>query len=123
MTDAHDVLSAAERRAAALVGGDEAALRELLHPAFTWTSHRGDRFDRDAYLRSNRSGHTRWRSQSLTEPAVTVVGNAAVIVCRVVDELDLGEGVTSFSMPMTQLWVHDDGTWRLLAGHAGPLDE
>lgn len=44
------MLAAAEERARALAGTDEAALRRLLHPDFVWTSHTGRRFDLDSLL-------------------------------------------------------------------------
>ncbi len=114
------MLAAAEERARALAGTDEAALRRLLHPDFGWTAHTGQRFDRDSYLRSNQGGGTVWHGQTLRDPAVVVVGPTAVLTCVVVDEVDKGAGVRRFTMPMTQTWVHTDGRWLLLAGHAGP---
>lgn len=110
------VLAAAEARARALAAGDEPALRALLHPDFRWTSHRGDRFDRDAYVRANCGGGTVWHGQELRDPTVTVVADTAVLTCTVIDEVGAG----TFTMPMTQTWVRTDGRWRLLAGHAGP---
>ena len=114
------MLAAATQRARALAGGDEDALRRLLHPDFRWTSHTGEHFDRESYLRSNRRGGTVWHGQTLRDPAVVVVGPAAVLTCVVVDEVDRGDGVRTYTMPMTQTWVDVDGRWLLLAGHAGP---
>jgi Domain of unknown function (DUF4440) len=118
--DADAVLAAARERARALAGGDEDALRRLLHPDFGWTSHTGERFDRESYLRANRGGGTVWHGQTLRDPAVVVVGAAAVLTCVVVDRVDKGDGVRTYTMPMTQTWVDVDGRWLLLAGHAGP---
>ena len=117
---AREVLAAAEERARALAGDDEDALRRLLHPEFSWTSHTGERFDRESYLRANRGGGTVWHGQSLRDPAVVVAGSAAVLTCVVVDEVDKGDGVRTYPMPMTQTWVDVGGRWLLLAGHAGP---
>lgn len=113
-----EVLAAAEARAAALAAGDAGALTGLLHPEFTWTSHRGERFDRDGYVRSN-AGHT-WKGQEMGDVAVVVAGDAAVLTCTVTDEVDVGQGFEVFTMPMTQTWVRTDGRWLCLAGHAGP---
>ncbi|WP_035849199.1 DUF4440 domain-containing protein [Cryptosporangium arvum] len=43
MTELRDAVG---RRSAALAAGDASALEALLHPAFRWTSHRGEVFDR-----------------------------------------------------------------------------
>jgi hypothetical protein len=110
-----EVLAAAEERAQALAGADEAALRRLLHPDFGWTSHTGERFDLESYLRSNLDRNV-WHGQLLRDPAVVVVAETAVLTCVVTDELEHG----TVTMPMTQTWVRTEGRWQLLAGHAGP---
>jgi Domain of unknown function (DUF4440) len=115
-----EVLAAAEERARALAGADDTALRALLHRDFGWTSHTGERFDLESYVRSNKAGRAVWHGQGLRDPAVVVVADTAVLTCVVVDEVDLGDGVRTFTMPMTQTWVRSGGRWLLLAGHAGP---
>jgi hypothetical protein len=117
--DEQDVLAAARERAAALARGkDPVALRRLLHPRFVWTTHAGVRMDLDAYLSGG--GGSRWLGQTLVDPVVTVVGDTAVLVCVVVDEVDRGRGPETYRMPMTQTWVRTGEGWRQLAGHAGP---
>lgn len=115
-----DVIAAATERADALSVGDRDRLREMLHPRFVWTSHRGDAFDRDAYLDSNTGGRNTWHHQQLDDIEVHVVGNAAVLRCLVTDDVTTPDGRRLFRMPMTQMWVWDRGRWRCLAGHAGP---
>ena len=122
MNVAAEVLAAAAARADALATGDTERLGRLLHPQFHSISHLGERFDRDAYLRSNTDGPTRWRSQVLLDPEVTVVDETAVLRCTAVDTVDTGVGSRTFRMPMTQVWVRVDGMWLCLAGHAGPLE-
>ena len=121
MSDEDDVIAAANERAAALAGQDEDALRRLLHPCFGWISHRGDRFDLESYLDSNRRGAKVWHGQELRGPTVRIVGDTAVLRCVVVDTVDVGgDGPETFVMPMTQTWVRTRDGWRCLAGHAGP---
>lgn len=121
LPDTDDVLRAASQRAAALAAGDEARLRALLHPEFSWVSHRGESFDLDSYLASNRRGAISWHGQELRDAEVRVVGDTAVLRCRVVDIVEVGGGEPeTFVMPMTQTWVREGGRWLCLAGHAGP---
>lgn len=118
--DEADVVAAARERAAAMAG-DEAGLRRLLHPDFAWISHRGEWFDLETYLDSNRRGSHRWYGQELRDPTVRVVGDTAVLRCVVADTVDVGGGrPETFVMPMTQTWVRTADGWRCLAGHAGP---
>lgn len=52
---------------------------------------------------------------------VVVVNDTAVLYAEVTDEvLREGDEPEIFRMPMTQVWVRQEGAWRCLAGHAGP---
>lgn len=118
---AQEVLAAAESRAVALAGGDAERLTDLLHEDFRWTAHVGDTYDRAEYIRRNTEGHTVWRSQSLVNPGVVVVGKTAVLYAEVRDVVRSGRDASeTFRMPMTQVWVRSGGNWKCLAGHAGP---
>jgi ketosteroid isomerase-like protein len=117
---AAEVLAAAEARAAALADGDAAALVSLLHPDFHWTTHVGTHLDRAAYVERNTGGQTTWRSQTLHDPEVTVVGETAVLRAVVDDVVSTPDGDERFRMPITQVWVRTDAGWQCLAGHAGP---
>jgi len=120
MDSAQQVLEAARSRAEALVGGDPDRLTAFLHESFRWTSHTGEEFDLESYVRSNAGGRTVWRRQRMVDPEVTVVDDVAVLRCTVVDEVETTGGPETFRMPMTQVWVRYDAQWQLLAGHAGP---
>lgn len=112
---------AAEARAVALASGDAEALKRLLHEDFRWTTHVGQVFDRDEYIARNIEGVTVWRSQTLGPSEVAIVGGTAILLTVVTDVVVDADGTdTEFRMPVTQVWVRDRGTWRCLAGHAGP---
>jgi ketosteroid isomerase-like protein len=121
MNAVQEVIEAAESRAVALAIGDAERLTELLHEDFRWTSHVGDTYDRAEYIRRNTEGHTVWRSQTLVNPEVVVVGETAVLYAEVHDVVrSAGDESEAFRMPMTQVWVHTGRKWKCLAGHAGP---
>ncbi|MDF9277769.1 nuclear transport factor 2 family protein [Arthrobacter sp. EH-1B-1] len=115
------ILEAARKRADALSRHDSALLRGLLHPQFSWTSHKGDQFDRETYLQSNIDGQNTWHSQMLEDPKITMCGSAAVLTCIVRDDVTTAAGRNLYRMPMTQVWTEEEGVWLLVAGHAGPL--
>ena len=121
MNDVQEVMAAAEQRAAALVAGDAERISTLLHADFRWRSHMGHSYSRAEYIRRNTEGGTIWRSQQLTDVEVVVVGDTAVLYADVTDVVlsEDGEDET-LRMPMTQVWVRLDRTWKCLAGHAGP---
>ena len=119
--DAEDqVIKAAQARASALAEGDANRLASLLHEEFRWTSHAGETYSRQEYVRRNTQGHTVWRSQDLGSPDVVVVGDTAVLYTEVTDAVLSDDRSEIFRMPMTQVWVRQGGHWTCLAGHAGP---
>ena len=119
MNQADEVLRAAEIRAAALADGEPDRLRRLLHPEFQWTSHRGDRFDRESYVLAN-TRELRWLKQRLEDPEVTVVGDTAILLCTMIDRVVRDGDELELRMPVTQVWVRAHKAWVMLAGHAGP---
>jgi hypothetical protein len=116
---ADDVLTVAELRAGALVAAEPDRLRRLLHPEFRWTTHRGERLDREGYVRAN-TRDLRWIKQRLEDPEVTVVGDTAILLCTAHDTV-VRDGVEyTYRMPVTMVWVRAHKGWVCLAGHAGP---
>jgi len=120
MEAAEQVLRAASERATALADGNGPRLTELLHEDFRWTSHLGETYGRDEYVRRNTQGQTVWRSQDLGEPEVVVVGDTAVLLAEVTDVIVKDGDELTFRMRVTQVWVRRNEGWMCLAGHAGP---
>lgn len=120
MNQADEVLRLAEARAAALVEGEPDRLRRLLHPEFQWTSHRGERYDRETYVLAN-TRDLRWVKQRLEDPEVTVVGDTAILLCTVHDTVVRDGEELTLRVPVTQVWIRAHKSWVLLAGHVGPV--
>jgi hypothetical protein len=93
-----------------------------MHPQFRWTSHTGQQFDRESYVRANTGAGRRWSAQTLVDPEVIVVSDVAVLRCTAVDEVDSGWGTERYRIPMTQVWVRANPGWACIAGHAGPRE-
>jgi hypothetical protein len=119
VNQADEVLRAAESRADALAEGEPDRLRRLLHPELRWTSHNGERYDRESYVLAN-TRKLRWVKQRLEDPEVTVVDDTAILLCTACDTVVRDGEELTFRMPVTQVWVRAYKTWVLLAGHAGP---
>ena len=120
VSDVEAVIATAEARARALSNGDKVALRQLLHPAMRWTTHKGEVLDRETYISGNTEQSLVWRSQRLRDPEVTVEGDTAILTCIVEDEVEISSEPEIHIMRLTQTWVRMADGWSLLAGHAGP---
>ncbi|HSR24624.1 MAG TPA: nuclear transport factor 2 family protein [Candidatus Eisenbacteria bacterium] len=115
-----EVVAAAERRAAALAGRDADTLRALLHPAFRWTTFKGEVLSREQYVAGNVAGDLVWCRQRLDDVDVTVVGTTAVLTAVVTDVVRRAGSERTFRLRLTQTWVRGADGWQCLAGHAGP---
>ena len=91
-----------------------------MHPELQWTTFKGDVLSLDQYIEGNTGGVLAWVSQRLDDPCVVVVGDTAVLTALVTDEVQKEGHVVTFSLRLTQTWVRAGGSWRCLAGHAGP---
>ena len=119
--DQQAVLRAALERAEALASSDEEALRQLHAPSLRWTTHTGEVLDRERYIAGNVSGLLIWRSQNLEDVQIEVYGDCGVLTGVVVDDVERDGQGSTFRLRLTQVWARDrDGTWRCVAGHAGP---
>lgn len=119
-TDEDAVAEAAVRRAAALAGRDEAALRALMHPGLQWTTFRGDVLDYEQYVARNTRGELVWRAQRLDDVRVTVAGDTAVLTAWVTDEVARDGQDLVFRVRLTQTWTRTAQGWRCMSGHASP---
>jgi hypothetical protein len=117
---AEAVFAAAQRRSAALVARDADALRALHHPGFRFTTPRGEVRDRDAYVAGNTEGDLVWRDQRFLEHDIIVCGNVAVLTGVVRDAFSRAGVAGGHDMRITLVWVLHEGSWVVLAGHAGP---
>jgi hypothetical protein len=118
LTPEEEVARAAARRAVALAEGDEAALRQLMHPALRWTTFRGEVLDYEAYITGNTRGDLRWRAQHLEDVQVAVVAGTGILTAAVTDEVSRDWRDQTFRLRLTQTWVRTPQGWRCLAGHA-----
>jgi ketosteroid isomerase-like protein len=91
-----------------------------MHPQLRWTTRLGVILDRDAYIEGNTNGSLVWRAQRLEEPEVTVAGKVAILNAVVIDEVEVEGQAQTFCLRLTQTWVHEEGQWRCISGHASP---
>jgi predicted kinase len=115
------LVRAVRRRADALSSGSAAELEPLLHPAFVWTSHRGEMFDRESYVRANTGWSLSWRDQALDDIRATVLGGVGVVTAVLTDTVEVDGQPVRQRMRTTQTWQRDGGEWLCISGHAGPL--
>lgn len=114
MDPAHPALAAEQRRAAALVAHDTAALADLLDPALRYVHAPGTCHDRAALLRFVAEG-PRFLVVAFTPEQLSDLGGGAVLCGRLHLRLQRGDGpVVDAHSWATAVWRPGaDGAWRL----------
>jgi hypothetical protein len=124
MVPDHDVdglLAAESRLQQAQLASDVGALDELLHPVLTFVGPDGSRSDKAADLEAHRNGVIQLHALRPDDVFAQVVDGVGITVltARLAGSYQ-GQNFDS-RMRYTRAWVQDDGTWRIVAAHAGML--
>jgi ketosteroid isomerase-like protein len=111
-----DILAADDRRFAALVQGDLAALGGLLAEDMTYTHSSGQIETKAQLLESLRSGKLRYLSAEPADREVRLYGDTAVVTGRAAVKASV-QGGPEIVLPLrfTEVWVRSGGTWKLAA--------
>jgi hypothetical protein len=75
------VLATEDRRFAAMIRADTAALRSILAPDLAYTHTTGEKQDRTAFLHTLASGELRFKTIIPTERTVRLLGAEAATLC------------------------------------------
>jgi ketosteroid isomerase-like protein len=101
----------------AIVKNDAAAIDRLLAPDFAGTSPTAHSYDRNMALADLKSGLYKVKSMNLDEVSANVYGDTAVAFTSQQEESAYGETDTSGHYHYTNVWVRNDGQWRVVASH------
>jgi ketosteroid isomerase-like protein len=111
---ARQVRAAEDRRYAAMVAGDLAALGELLSDQAVYTHSYGGRDTKQEWLDSLSSGALTYHSAEHTVSEVIVRGDAAVLVGEMHADVTSARGSVRLDNATVAVWGAEDGTWRLV---------
>jgi uncharacterized protein (TIGR02246 family) len=107
------VLAAQDRRIAATIAGDVAALSAMMTADLTYTHSSGVEESKAEFLEGLTSGKYVYREIVPRGRKVRVHGNAAVVSgpCHVV--IEPGGKRTEIDLYFTELYMNEDGQWRM----------
>jgi hypothetical protein len=124
MPDIRDTVRALEdRRYAAMLAGDLAALGELLSERLAYSHSTGGRDSKAEYLEKVRNGTFVY--ESIEHPIDTIVTGQdyAVVVGQMISRVWRSGELTMLRNAALAVWVAEEGTWRLLAYQPTPLTD
>lgn len=110
-----EILEAQDRRFAAMIAGDAAALAPLLADELTYTHSNGRVETREQFLESIRSKGLQYRSIEPADMAVRVYGAAAVVTGRAAMKVTSNGQDLAMEVRFTAVHVRREGGWLLAA--------
>ena len=108
---------------AAIVMNDAATIDRLLASDFVGTSPTAHSYNKDAALADLKSGIYVVRSMDLDEVSANVYGDTAVAFTSQEEKSKYGDKDTSGHYHYTNVWVRDNGQWRVVASHGSRYDQ
>ncbi len=100
---------------------DVRALARLVHREFLGVDARGELLDRDALLEGFATGTFVVRTLVVEEQHVRVCGETGVVTATSTTRGRTPQGEFEQRLHFTEVYVMEDGEWRLFASHVTPL--
>ena len=113
--DVAAVLAADERRYRAMAAADLEALDELCADELSYAHSNGARDTKAEYFEKVRTGYYDYHRIDHPVERVEVVGDTAIVVGRMIADLDSGGVRKTIDNLALAVWTRVDGSWRLLA--------
>lgn len=102
----------------AMLGADRAKLEMLTAEGLSYGHSAGKVETRKEFVDVVAGKKTIYKSITLTNPTVSVVGNNAIARHTFAAEVEAGGQASSPKIGVMQVWVKDGGGWKLLARQA-----
>ena len=102
----------------AMKAADKAALEALVSDQLSYGHSSGKVETKAEYIGVIAGKKTIYKSITLSDPTVAVVGNNAIARHVFAAEVESGGQTSSPKIGVMQVWVKDGGNWRLLARQA-----
>jgi ketosteroid isomerase-like protein len=112
------VRKAIEDLTKAMVAADKAALEALVSDQLSYGHSSGAVQNKAEFVGVIASKKTIYKSITLSDATIAVVGNNAIARHTFTAEVESGGKASSPKIGVMQVWVKDGGNWRLLARQA-----
>jgi ketosteroid isomerase-like protein len=112
------VRKAIEDLAKAMVAGDKSALESLVSDQLSYGHSSGKVENKAQFVEAIAGKKTVYKSISLGDPTIAVVGNNAIARHVFSAEVVSGGQASSPRIGVLQVWVKEGGNWKLLARQA-----
>ena len=116
------ILAAEQRRCAAMLANDAAALDALLDPRLAFSHATGQVDDKPAYMAKMAAGRIEYVSIDWSEDRVVPLGDQGALLTGRMTSTVRVEGVEKrLDNRVLAAWALGDGAWRIVAFQSTPL--
>lgn len=116
-----DVQAAEDRRWAAQIGADTAAMEEILADELQYTHSNGLVDTKRSYIDAIANKVFDYRSADRTDVAVEVIGDMAMFTGRVAMHVVAGGRDVNIDGRYSAIWVKRDGRWQFVCWQSTPM--
>ena len=115
------ILDLEDRRFAAMLAKDFAALEPMVHEELLYTHSSGVTDTKASWLDSMRSGKTNYKQASCSERKVRLLGDMALITGRANLEVEIDGKPKSLRLLFLNAWTKTPQGWKFVAWQSTPL--
>ena len=115
-----EMLALEDKRFAAMVARDFAALQNLVHDELLYTHSSGVTDTKGSWLDSMESGKVKYKSAATSERQVKFFGDTALIRGKAAIEAEIGGQPRSLKLLFLNAWVRTPQGWKFAAWQSCP---
>jgi len=120
MSSDKELLGLEDKRFAAMIARDFAALEKLTHEELLYTHSSGVTDTKASWLESMKSGKVKYKSVSCSERQLKFFGEVALIRGRAAIEVDIGGQPKSLRLLFLNAWTRTPQGWKFAAWQSCP---
>lgn len=120
MTNEKEMIGLEDRRFAAMIAGDFAALDQMVHPELLYTHSSGVTDTKGSWIESIKSGKVKYKSVNCNGWQVRIFGDVALMRGKAAIEVDIGGQPKSLRLLFLNAWTRTPQGWKFVAWQSCP---
>jgi len=116
-----EILGLEDKRFAAMIARDLAALEKLTHDQLLYTHSSGLTDTKASWLESIKAGKAKYKSVDCSERKVRLLGEVALVNGRAAIEVDVDGQPKSLRLVFLNAWTRTPQGWKFVAWQSCPL--
>jgi hypothetical protein len=116
-----EILGLEDKRFAAMIARDLAALDKLVHEQLLYTHSSGNTDTKASWLKTIEAGTAKYRSVQCSDRKVRIVGEVALVNGRAAIEVEINGQPKSLRLAFLNAWARTPQGWKFIAWQSCPL--